>query len=1168
MTDFRTIFEQAYPGKDTIYEEIVLPIFKTAKDLRKTTPIVLAESDKQTILQASIIAQISGTFPITFADVTVQSSVHLKRNRVSIQNCIRKIMEDNTSALIFFHFADNLNEWRVSFVHRAETLKTSTNAKRYTYLCGTEHPCRTITERFQKLAKKADDSDITVADMLDAFSVEALSKEFFAEYKVFYEDFVQYITGKRYIKAKGKAGYENRVVAGAKVHTEIFAHFQRISNGDEQKAEKKVRDYIKKMMGRLVFIQFLQKKGWLGCSDDNWNDGDRDYLQHLFEHSTAEQQNNFLATVLDPLFFGMLNTNPEDRAHHFKQKNWDTMLLDRFGKVPYLNGGLFEEEPEDDVPVVFPAALFGNPSQKETERIFRSSQNDDYPYNVSCGLLDFFARYNFTIDETDPEDREVGVDPEMLGKIFENLLEDNKDKGAFYTPKEIVQYMCRESLIAYLVEETQDEPVMRNLVLNHDIQTIKDKETVLSALKHIKICDPAVGSGAFPMGMLNELFACRILLERDSADEENRSRIKKEIVRENIYGVDIEKGAVDIARLRFWLAIIVDEKIPLPLPNLDYKIMQGNSLLESYEGIDFPNIKSANIKKPARDMFGNLEKIEMDLTFIEENTIEALQQDISKYFFIHDHKEKNILKEKIEKSISTHLEHNLKIRREYKLQQLDSLKNNILTKADEVRLNTLADEIKHLDDIQYKLSNMSMASNSSFFLWHTWFSEVFNRPADCNGFDIVIGNPPYIQLQDEGGKLAKLYRQAKFNTFSSMGDIYQLFYEKGIVLLKKKGHLCYITSNKWMRAGYGETSRKYFAEQSQPKILIDLAGEKIFENATVDVNILLLQKGSYTQSTCALRGGLDCLENRSDLSKLSGQSIEFPKNGNSWVILSDIEQRIKQKIEAVGRPLKEWDIKIYRGILTGCNDAFIINKEKRDELIKKCPKSAEIIRPILRGRDIKRYGYDFAHLYLIGTFPSKKYNIDDYPSIKNYLLNFGKTDISHLSKYGIDCWGKKRLEQSGNKGSRKKTHNKWFELQDSIAYWDDFNKQKVVWKRVGSILRFAFDDKKMAVLDSTCFAAGKYAKYLTGILNSHMGKYMLQGAPTTGTGDLLISVQAIEPLKIPIPNNVIKKVIEDKVDRALQYNMTCDIDSDVYAMYALSNEEINFIESLITSPRK
>jgi len=1113
MTGFRTIFEHAYPGKDKIYEEIILPIFRKAVDLRKTTQIALAESDKKIVLQASIIAQVAGTFPVTFADVTVQSSVHLKRSRVSIQNCIRAIMEDNTSALIFFHFADNQNEWRVSFVHRAETLRASTSAKRYTYLCGTEHPCRTIAERFQQLAKKADGAAITVDDMLDAFSVEVLSKEFFAEYKVFYEDFVQYITGKRYIKAKGKSGYENRAVAGAKVHTKIFAHFQQIRNGDEQKAEKKVRDYIKKMMGRLVFIQFLQKKGWLGCSDDNWNDGDRDYLQHLFEKSSTEQQNNFLSIVLDPLFFGMLNTNPEERKHHFKKKGWDAALLDRFGKVPYLNGGLFEEEPEDSVPVIFPAVLFGNPSQKETERIFRSSQTTDYPYDASCGLLDFFARYNFTIDETDPEDREVGVDPEMLGKIFENLLEDNKDKGAFYTPKEIVQYMCRESLIAYLTEKTQDEPAMRNLVLNNDIQTIRDKDKVLSALKNIKICDPAVGSGAFPMGMLNELFACRILLEGDIADEENRSRIKKEIVRENIYGVDIEKGAVDIARLRFWLAIIVDEKIPLPLPNLDYKIMQGNSLLESFEGVPLDSL----LYKDYNNLFNSTQE-----------TLTALQKSINEYYEPQDPRAKN----KIKKHISE-LVHVL-------------LSEQGWSKAD----GTLE-----------KLKVMQLDSTCEFFLWHTWFSDVFNRPSK-QGFDIVIGNPPYIQLQDDGGKLAKMYKLAKFNTFNNMGDIYQLFYEKGIALLRKSGHLCYITSNKWMRAGYGEISRKYFAEQTQPKILIDLAGEKVFENATVDVNILLLQKAAYTQNTCALRGGLDCLENRSGLAKQPVQAIEFPKNGNSWVILSDIEQRIKQKIEAVGTPLKEWDIKIYRGILTGCNEAFIINKEKRDELIKKCPKSAEIIRPILRGKDIKKYGYNFADKYLIATFPSKKYDIEDYPAVRDYLLNFGKSDTDYLSQYGKDCWGKKRLEQSGNKGSRKKTHNKWFELQDSIAYWEDFNKKKVAWARLmriakndpDSFPRFSLVEPEYYVLDSLCFFTGKNIEYLAQVLNSeYAAYYFFKNIAILDNGGMQMRQQYIET--IPLPRDIVNKG-------------NCNIDKSIYAAFEFNDEEQAFIKNYVQSKKQ
>ena len=1112
MTNFRTIFEQAYPGKDRIYEDIIVPIFTKARDLRQTAPIALAESDKKNVLQASIIAQVAGTFPVTFADVEVQSSVHLKRNRVSIQNCIRKIMEDNTSALIFFHFADNQNEWRVSFAYRAETLQTSTSAKRYTYLCGIEHPCRTIAERFHHLSKKTDSAAITVDDMLDAFSVEALSKEFFAEYKVFYEDFVQYITGKRYIKAKGKSGYENRAVAGAKVHTKIFAHFQQICNGDEQKAEKKVRDYIKKMMGRLVFIQFLQKKGWLGCSDDNWNDGDRDYLQHLFEKSSTEQQNNFLSIVLDPLFFGMLNTNPEERKHHFKKKGWDAALLDRFGKVPYLNGGLFEEDPEDSIPVIFPAVLFGNPKQKEIERTFRSGQNTGYPYDASCGLLDFFARYNFTIDETDPEDREVGVDPEMLGKIFENLLEDNKDKGAFYTPKEIVQYMCRESLIAYLTEETQDEPAMRNLVLNNDIQTIKDKDKVLSALKNIKICDPAVGSGAFPMGMLNELFACRILLEGDGADEENRSRIKKEIVRENIYGVDIEKGAVDIARLRFWLAIIVDEKIPLPLPNLDYKIMQGNSLLESYEGEDLSNLTQSN---------GEL--------FDSEEMIEELLVAINGYYIPKD----NIAKSKIRKQI-------------------------------EEKVILLLKERQLPPKIVKALEKIDLHENNNFFLWHTWFSDVFNRPSK-QGFDIVIGNPPYVQLQDDGGKLAKMYKSAKFNTFNSMGDIYQLFYEKGIALLRKDGHLCYITSNKWMRAGYGETIRKYFAEQTQPKILVDLAGEKVFENATVDVNILLLQKAAYTQNTCALRGGLECLKDRSGLAKQAVQAIEFPKNGNSWVILSDIEQRIKQKIEAVGTPLKEWDIKIYRGILTGCNEAFIINKEKRDELIKKCPKSAEIIRPILRGKDIKKYGYNFADKYLIATFPSKKYDIEDYPAVRDYLLNFGKLDTDYLSQYGKDCWGKKRLEQSGNKGSRKKTNNKWFELQDSIAYWDDFSKPKIIFQEIVQEGQFMLDSKgEFFCNDTGRIITGKSIKFLIGILNTKLFFFAIKyfyGGGLLGENGVRMKHTFFENFPCIAENAQIKQLVDTVTSENIK-EVSKEIDHKVYELYGLDDDEINFIETM------
>ena len=1094
----KDIFSSDWCGIDIFLTEILRPLlgdYRQGYDVLTDDKAVKEKAAQANIqeIKHSATFDLSGSDLKVF-DITVSDNKKLAQSKVWIQSIVRQYIEQFEGAFIIFHYQNVTNRsWRLSYVEKRDSAKNSTPAKRYTYIVGKDIPSRTIVKRFEELASDKNKRIITLSDLKNAFSVEALSKEFFTEYKVFYEDFVQYITGKRYIRAKGKAGYENRVVAGAKVHTEIFAHFQRISNGDEQKAEKKVRDYIKKMMGRLVFIQFLQKKGWLGCSNDNWNDGDRDYLQHLFEYSTAEQQYNFLANVLDPLFFGMLNTNPEDREKHFAQKNWDTTLLDRFGKVPYLNGGLFEEDIEDSVPVVFPTALFGNPSQKETERIFRSSQNDDYPYDASCGLLDFFARYNFTIDETDPEDREVGVDPEMLGKIFENLLEDNKDKGAFYTPKEIVQYMCRESLIAYLTEETQDEPAMRNLVLNHDIQMIKDKDAVLSALKSVKICDPAVGSGAFPMGMLNELFACRMLLKGDRTDEKLRLEIKKEIVRENIYGVDIEKGAVDIARLRFWLAIIVDAKEPLPLPNLDYKIMQGNSLLERYEGISLENLLHQN---------------KNDLFCTTEENIKALQTAISDYYEPKTHKSKQTMKQHISQLV-------------YAL-----LSEQGWSKEHD----KLAD-----------LKKIPIDANNQFFLWHTWFSEVFNRPADCSGFDIVIGNPPYIQLQDEGGKLAKLYRQAQFNTFSSMGDIYQLFYEKGIVLLKKKGHLCYITSNKWMRAGYGETSRKYFAEQSQPKILIDLAGEKVFENATVDVNILLLQKAAYTQSTCALRGGLDCLENRIGSVQQSVHSIEFPKNGNSWVILSDIEQRIKQKIEAVGRPLKEWDIKIYRGILTGCNDAFIINKEKRDELIKKCPKSAEIIRPILRGRDIKRYGYDFADTYLLNVHNGIRekgippINIDDYPAVK-----------AHLDQY----WDK----ISGRDDRGKTPYN-----LRNCAYMDDFSKPKIIYPNMTKYLPFLFDDKNFFVNQKCFIITGKYIGFLTAFFNSSLFKYCfrdnfpeLQGG-TRELSKIFFETIPVVPVNTEIENIYLKAV------KDIQNNYTNAkamlLDKLIFDLYKLNPQE-------------
>ena len=301
--------------------------------------------------------------------------------------------------------------------------------------------------------------------------------------------------------------------------------------------------------------------------------------------------------------------------------------------------------------------------------------------------------------------------------------------------------------------------------------------------------------------------------------------------------------------------------------------------------------------------------------------------------------------------------------------------------------------------------------------------------------------------------------------------------------------------------------------------------------------------------------------NRSLLSDyfLQNSSICSFKSSDSWVVLSPIELSIKQKIEAIGTPLKDWDIQINYGIKTGFNEAFIIDGEKRAELIAADPKCAEIIRPILRGRDIKRYTYEFADLYIIATFPAKHYNIDDYPAIKAHLLSYG---IERLEQTG------KEYTINGEKiKARKKTNNQWFETQDSISYWDDFSKQKILWKRVGSILRFCYDDTGCMGLDSTCFAIGNHVKYLLAVLNSPIGHYQLQNSPQTGTGDLLISVQALEPIYIPIPDEKLEKNVVTLINEIVisHNNKTIHIVEErinklIFTAYHLTEEEISFIK--------
>ena len=1033
--------------------------FFNAKELKSTPERIIENTSDEGYYLGNIDTTDSYRIGL-FQYNIVKGSVANKR--VGLRNLVKSFINPTwgefDAALVVFDSGDH---WRLSFI--CDIKGEATSPKRYTYVFGSDDLLyRTPIERFNFLKKKG----VSFENLKTAFSVEALSDEFFDKYREQYADFIQYITGKRFVKVGSK--WEEKVFGEPNAALmQAFGH-----------NEKKIRDYVKKMMGRITFLHFLQRKGWM-C-------GDLNYMQNMFENSAYK--NDYLDSVLEPLFFGILNTKPAEREALFTDYGWDKSLLNEWKDIPYLNGGLFERDEEDEPESRFPAEYF--------KRLFQ-----------------FFSEYNFTIDENDPNDAEVGVDPEMLGKIFENLLEDNKDKGAFYTPKEIVRYMCQESLIAYLETNTSvAKDKIRQFVLSPeegvaDIPENK-KPKLLTALEEVKICDPAIGSGAFPMGLLNELLHCREVL---SGEHYDRAEIKKSIIQNNIYGVDIEKGAVDIARLRFWLSIVVDEETPSPLPNLDYKIMQGNSLIESFMGVDLSKLTYEKEYKK--------DKGEISLFDDEKNRLQkTVSHLLSSYYSCSDHDRKVKLQQEISDTIN---------------KQLEAQAYN--------------------PEILRELRTINLAENNKFFLWHTWFSDVFSREDDKNGFDIVIGNPPYIQLQNNGGELAKLYEDCHFQTFAKTGDIYCLFYEKGWQLLRQQGHLCFITSNKWMRAGYGEKTRGFFAKHTNPKYLIDFAGVKIFDNATVDTNILIFGKSQNEyQTRCAVTDKLnkDSLKNLSDFVQQQHTICNF-SNEESWVILSPIEQSIKQKIESVGTPLRDWDIKIYRGVLTGYNDAFIISTEKRDEILANCQteeerlRTAELIRPILRGRDIKRYGYNWADLWLIATFPSRHYDIEMYPAVKAHLLSFGKERLEQT--------GKKYIINGEEIKARKKTSNKWFETQDSISYWDDFFKPKIVWARlmriskseIDSFPRFSKADAGYFVVDSLCFFTGKGIDKLCTFLNSSLATYYyLKNIAILDNGGMQMRQQYIEEIPCPPIES-----IED--------------DISIYNLFGFTREEIDFIINFI-----
>ena len=1032
--DYRSVIESKYNRQN--WQALLYDIFRNKVQFwQQPQPVSVDKDMAKKALYTGKITLPDGHV-IAIYEVELSDSVIIERNRAGIRNLLLSSWRGmGCSGAFMFCFRQNEAVLRFSYVSESfafaedgSLTKESTDTKRFTYLLGEGHRSRTAIMQFEDLKKSA----LDLKAITKAFSVEALSDLFFKEYKKQYEDIIEYITGKRMVKVANK--WEEQVTG--QPCREIMQEFSQFSD-----SEKAVRDYVKKLMGRLVFIQFLQKKGWMGCSaGESWNDGDKEFVQNLFANTS--HKNTFVDDVIEPLF-NDINT----------KRTGDITSSPNVGsgiKIPYLNGGLFEKDDYDMTNFPLPAKFMKN-------------------------LLDFFASYNFTIDENDPDDAEIGVDPEMLGRIFENLLEDNKDKGAFYTPKEIVQYMCRESLIAYLqtdVNDDQTKNAIRQFVTTYDASILSEelKESVDQKLKDVKICDPAIGSGAFPMGLLRELYACRKAIE--GIDEETAVSIKTHIIQNNIYGVDIEKGAVDIARLRFWLALIVDERNPHALPNMDFKIMQGNSLLEQYEGVELSGM-SLNEQKKKKSKKG--QSWQATLAFDEKYALDNIQHAIKEYYLTDDYKSKLNLRSIINENVRSYI----------------------------INLKGCT------ADVQRKIEKLPIPNNL-FFLWHIYFKEVFDK----GGFDIVIGNPPYIDSETMVKVMPKereLYAKT-FACASGNWDMFIIFIEFSISMLKENGIFSNIIPNKLIAAKYGVELRKYLSNKHVIEIR-DYSRIDVFEDAAVYPITIVLRNCDKKDNTL-----FTIMENRVDVKQSNeANSNDLAKNDYWDPFFRNTEIfKLISKINLFN-PLKDLPVEVLGAATVA--DAYEIKNIVQDSNIKNGFKliNSGTVDPYLPYWGIRPCRY-IKDSYTYPIVPAE--DLKNYSEVRYNQASSPKIIVASMTTRYEAC-----LDVCGEFIAGKST---------TIILGDTKQLYKLT-----------------AIINS------KLASYWLNIVFNSLK--MSGGAINIGRNELQI---------LPIPDKdadfmpLVNKIMESKASSCLNDTTALEheIDMLVYDMYGLTEEEIAIVE--------
>lgn len=1102
----------------------------------------------------------------------------VERARSMQRNFVKPLIEKGgcAGALVAFFTKDEPDKWRLSFIRMdyefsmGKVKEKLTPAKRYSYLVGKGEPCHTAKQRLYPIFMD-DKTNPGIDELEEAFSVEKVTNEFFNLYKE------KYIQLKEYLESNEEF-----------MNEAVYRNFT-----SEQ--------FAKKLMGQIVFLYFIQKKGWLGVeaipvtmtekqyknvffargtksrdivpkvyaqqpdgtyrivfselqalSDEDeeflagivkgkpWGSGPKDFMRKIFD-GCVDAGKNYFDDYLEPLFYTGLNKNRGENGFYAP--------LHR--RIPFLNGGLFEQLDNyewENNNFNIPNELFSNKAEKGRE---------------ADGILDIFDRYNFTMNEDEPMEREVAIDPEMLGKVFENLLDvkDRKSKGAFYTPREIVHYMCQETLINHLVTKTGiPEADIRDFILYGDLMkdedTTKDaregnKDMLISAniynpiagvnrlkelddiLANVKVADLAVGSGAFPLGMLNEIVKARETLSAYMSIGMNAFQkksfyaydrkpydLKANTIKNCIFACDIEPSAVDIAKLRLWLSIVIDDEItedagngdfdahskPRQLPNLDCNIICGNSLIQQFKGIQLIN-ESTLLNNESENRQQSIFQVGVD------SMISRLIELQDKLYFTKEHNDKEEIKSEIQ-----HI-------------------------YDDIILEQIKGD-PELENSYYELQN---ETSKPFILWQLYFPKVFR---DNGGFDIVIGNPPYVKVQNLTHDTIDILK-ANYDTAWKRIDMSTLFIELGYKLINSEGTVNYITSNQFLSTEYGRKMREFFVEKQAVRQIVDFGDLRVFENAMTYVSIFFVAKRKNSKFTYARIKELPFIApiefDLMDIQSLSGEAWSLGNN-DVGKVLGKIINNASCMLSSVAKPSY--------GIVTGKDDILMFDLDEKVDI------EDELILPVIRAQGCDRYS---------DAFPSKKvvypYEFQNSNTSLIELDNI-KTKFPKMYKY--------IMENSVPLKERKDSRNLfgdrvgWYGLV-RFGQLETFMKPKIVTPGEVKHNKFCIDNTKSGFTGARVFAITVEdetvdIRYLLALLNSKVVEFFMHHTASLKAGGYYsYSTSALEKIPIIIADNqneyieLVDEIMEKKRCAENTTALENQIEEKIFGLYELNDEEIDII---------